>query len=171
MYFKSILALSILFCAEIAIPETVETYVYDAKGRLNVACQATGGSGSRTTYTLDRADNRTAVASQNPWVVLNVGDRLYSADGRFFLVLQPAGNLVLYGPSGALWSTDTIGSGANLAVLQSYGNLVLYNGSGSAVWSNGVISHCSRIVVQNDGNVVIFSTSGAVVWTTNTGGH
>jgi hypothetical protein len=50
-------------------------------------------------------------------------------------VFQSDSNVVLYGPSGAVWSTGTWGTSANLLVLQTDGNLVLYGPSG-AVWSS-----------------------------------
>jgi len=163
--------LGALIAAQAGMSATVSTYTYDARGRLNVACQATPWSGSRTAYSLDRSDNRANVTSYDPSVVITAGSAIYSADGRFYLTLQTDGNLVLYGPSGALWATYTVGSGASQAVLQSYGNLVVYTSTGGVVWWNGIISHCANLVVQNDGNLAIYSTSGAVVWQTNTGGH
>lgn len=150
---------------------TTQTYVYDARGRIKVTCQAFWYAGNRTTYSLDNADNRTNVKAQNQAVNITAGSAISSVDGRFNLTMQTDGNFVLYGPSGALWHTNTYGTSANVAAFQSDGNLVLYNSSGTVFWHAGINSHCASLVVQNDGNVVILATNGAVVWQTNTGGH
>ncbi len=54
-----------------------------------------------------------------------------------FLAVQSDGNLVLYGPYGAQWSTGTVNprTGYQL-VMQNDGNLVLYSSSGP-VWATG----------------------------------
>ncbi|HEV2787192.1 MAG TPA: GDSL-type esterase/lipase family protein, partial [Solirubrobacteraceae bacterium] len=50
---------------------------------------------------------------------------LRSADGRYRLVMQKDGNLVLYGPSGrALWASNTRGRGSHHVRMQADGNLV-----------------------------------------------
>ncbi|MDQ2839234.1 MAG: hypothetical protein M3Y89_17790 [Actinomycetota bacterium] len=92
------------------------------------------------------------------------GQSLVSPDGRLSFIMQGDGNLVLYGPSGPLWSSRSQGPGAS-AVLQGDGNLVVYAG--------GVPRFASRtrgsdqLTVQSDGNVVIYGPSGPL-WATNT---
>lgn len=54
------------------------------------------------------------------------GHSLATADGRYTLNVEGGGNLVLHGPYGWLWQTDTAGSGADRLDLQTTGNLVLY---------------------------------------------
>lgn len=95
---------------------------------------------------------------------------LHSADGRYTLILQGDGNLVLYGPSGrALWANSR--STTDFVVMQGDGNLVGYTNGGNATWaSNTTSSGGNRLVVQNDGNVVIYSATRAV-WATNTAGQ
>jgi hypothetical protein len=95
------------------------------------------------------------------------GDWLTSQDGRFAFVLQDDGNLVLYGPRGALWASNTAGIAVRTAIMQHDGNLVLYGYDGRAVWHSNTYGQTdSRLVLQNDGNVVIYR-SGAV-WASNT---
>lgn len=150
---------------------TAETtiYSYDAKGRLRSSCQY--NSGRVVKYNLDRADNRTRYLSQDVIVRLNTNQRLYSQDQRFFLAMQGDGNLVLYGPTGALWASHTVGSGASFTAFQSDGNLVLYGPSG-AIWaSNTAGNSCSNLAIQNDGNLVIYAANGAAIWSTGTYGH
>lgn len=97
---------------------------------------------------------------------------LLSADGRYRFVMQSDSNLVLYGPSGRpIWSTNTVGRGANHLRMQGDGNLVMYNGANAAVWATNTPRHYSSyLVVQNDGNVVIYDGS-TPIWSTNTAGR
>ena len=91
---------------------------------------------------------------------------LHSPGGAYALCLQTDGNLVQYGPRGALWTTGTRG-GTGL-VNQTDGNLVLYAPGGVPLWASGGRG-ASALVVQTDGNVV--SYAGATpTWTTHTGG-
>lgn len=163
-------AMSLLSFAEPTAASTTETYNYDARGRLKVSCLAPPGAAFRTTYSLDKADNRTNLTTQNYFFGIAAGSGIWSADGRFYLTMQTDGNLVLYGPSGALWQSGTSGSGANTALFQQDGNLVLYSTTG-AVWASGTNSYCANLALQNDGNLVIYSPTGSVVWQTGTGGH
>lgn len=152
----------------------VKTYRYDEQGRLIVTFHREGpatGISVRTTY--DAADNRVVHSAQNVVWTLQVGQSRLSADGRFTLIMQAEGNLVLYITGGpALWGSDSIGSGAVRATFQSDGNLVLYNAANQGVWGSGTNNNWgSTAVVQNDGNFVIYNEAGAPIWATNTGGH
>lgn len=96
---------------------------------------------------------------------------LQSADGRYRFVMQHDSNLVLYGPSGAIWATNTVGRGASHLRMQGDGNLVIYDGADRPIWASGTPRHyASFLVVQNDGNVVIYN-NGAPIWATNTAGR
>jgi hypothetical protein len=100
---------------------------------------------------------------------LGTGETLYvdqsrtSQDGRYRLTVQQDGNLVLYGPTGAVWATGTGGSNARL-VMQHDGNLVLYNGGGGVMWCTNRYGSNARLVVQNDSNLVVYDGSGNVLW-------
>jgi RHS repeat-associated protein len=98
------------------------------------------------------------------------GQNIQSPDGRFEFVFQTDGNVVLYGPNGALWSSNTGGQTATSLAMQPDGNLVEYNGA-TAIWSTGTSTSGSTtsLTVQNDGNVVMSNASGPI-WETNTGG-
>jgi lysophospholipase L1-like esterase len=97
---------------------------------------------------------------------------LRSADGRYRLVMQHDGNLVLYGPSGhALWASNTAGRSADHLRMQGDGNLVIYGPGDSLVWASDTAGHPnSFLTVQNDGNVVIYS-NGQATWSTGTAGR
>merc|ERR1719223_2100472 len=65
--------------------------------------------------------------------VLTVGHPYYSPNRTYSLVCQGDGNLIIYGPSGAEWSTGTHGNG-NICVMQTDGSLVIYTNDGSPTW-------------------------------------
>ena len=92
---------------------------------------------------------------------LHAGDYLLSANGQYKLIVQLDGNVVLYGPSGALWSTNTFGSNVRL-VMQLDGNLVVYSSSNVPLWSSGTAGANTRLVVQNDANLVIYNGASAI---------
>jgi parallel beta-helix repeat protein len=100
------------------------------------------------------------------------GQSLYSCDGRFHLILQNDGNLVLYQGGTPLWASGTTGSSSAVAIMQGDGNFVIYNAAGTALWSSGTPNHSGAyLAVQNDGNVVIYSSVGIPLWSTNTCCH
>lgn len=149
-----------------------DVYRYDALGRLVGSCRALPYSAQKTDYGLDAADNRSNLVSASTAFFLSVNEAIYSADGRFRLVLQSDGNLVLYGPSGALWASNTNGSDASVVFFQPDGNVVLYNSSGVGRWGTNSGTHfCANLTIQNDGNLTITAAGGSVVWASNTGGH
>lgn len=84
------------------------------------------------------------------------GMSLWSANGRYELIMQSDGNLVLYHHGLALWATNTNGIAIEKAVMQSDGNLVLYDYAGNARWaSNTAGNWYAHLVLQCDGNLVI----------------
>lgn len=97
-----------------------------------------------------------------------------SVNGRYTLVYQGDGNLVLYKnyryhPPKALWASNTNGRPAGLCHMQGDGNLVIYGPSRQYVWDSATNEHAgSGLVVQDDGNVVIYRPDGVAVWATNT---
>jgi NlpC/P60 family protein len=111
-----------------------------------------------------------ANASQGPTTLgagqtLGVNGTLTSQSGAYRLVMQNDGNLVEYGPSGWVWSSNTAGSGsANRLVMQNDGNLVMYTSAGAVPFATGEVGSGSNdsLVVQNDGNVVQYGSGGAV---------
>jgi CHAP domain len=93
---------------------------------------------------------------------LQTNQLLRSKDGRFRLIMQGDGNLVLYGPNGAAWDSKTSGSGAR-AIMQGDGHFVVYTGS-TATFATGTAGTPSdALVVQNDGNLVIYG-GGRAQW-------
>jgi lysophospholipase L1-like esterase len=97
------------------------------------------------------------------------GQSWTSPRGNYHLILQPDGNLVLYGPQRkALWATDTQGQPTAEAMMQPDGNLVLYGPEKRQLWSSGNGRKGADLRVQDDGNVVIYQ-KGNAVWSPGTG--
>lgn len=94
-----------------------------------------------------------------------------SCDGRFALVQQSDGNLVLYRDGGkALWSTQTMGKGGQTTVMQDDGNLVIYGASG-AIWSSQTWGHPGAwLGIHDDGSLIVHDTDGTPIWWDGTGG-
>ncbi len=108
--------------------------------------------------------------------VLNVNQSVTSCDGRFVLVMQGDGNLVLYQRIGqgiqALWHTRTNGTNANRAIMQGDGNFVVYDAQNRARWNSRTYNNPgATLAVQNDGNVVVYSAQGRALWHTGTFGR
>lgn len=94
-----------------------------------------------------------------------------SADGRYFLMAQTDGNVVVYSPGyHVLWKTNTGGNpGGSYITLQTDGNIVVYSATGAPLWWTGTPS-VTTLTLQNDGNLVGYPTSGSAQWWTGTGG-
>jgi hypothetical protein len=63
---------------------------------------------------------------------LAIGQSIISENGTFTLTLQADGNLVLSGPNGVAWSSNTAGKGGTHADMQADGNFVLYTAAPTA---------------------------------------
>ncbi len=104
-----------------------------------------------------------------PGGVLATNAPLTSCDGRFSLVMQGDGNMVLYhNGRGAIWNTATTGTAARHTVMQTDGNFVLYPPSGPAIWHTHTNSPGAFLAVQNDGNLVVYSSGGQALWNSGT---
>jgi hypothetical protein len=114
-----------------------------------------------------RADAAAGGSSLSAGQTLSVGQTLISPLSGTRLVMQGDGNLVAYAFGGAIWQTQTAGSGAaNRLVLQGDGNLVVYTSANKAVWNSRTAGSGSANVlsVQDDGNLVLRTSAGAAVW-------
>jgi hypothetical protein len=103
--------------------------------------------------------------------VFHRDQRLTSCSGRFFLVHQGDGNVVLYDNQNgsALWSTRTNGRSTDALIMQSDGNLVLYAPGGNPLWSSRTHGNGGAfLAVQDDGNVVVYTAGGRPLWATGT---
>ena len=105
---------------------------------------------------------------------MSIGAEIVARSGRFRLIMQNDGNLVLYrlSDSKAIWSSNTANSGATRAVMQHDGNFVMYTANNVAKWSSETDGRpANYLMVQDDGNLVIYSVgSNSVQWASNTAG-
>lgn len=100
---------------------------------------------------------------------LNAGWSIKSRDGRYRVVMQSDGNLVLYQSSGAVWATGTNGNSGSWAVMQNDGNLVVRRPGGTAIWASNTAGNSgSRLIIQNDRNLVIYRSNGTASWASGT---
>lgn len=98
---------------------------------------------------------------------LTPGQSLTSSDGRFRLVYQGDGNLVLYDEAlkTPVWWSATSGRSAGMVGMQGDGNLVIYDASITPLWMSGTAANASaRLVLQSDGNLVVYTADGRPVW-------
>jgi hypothetical protein len=131
-----------------------------------------GGSGSGTSGGWNGVGNATYIGSHlvaNQIMYKN--QYLESPNGRYVLMLQNDGNLVIYNGTQALWGSGTQGQTVDQVKMQDDGNLVMYGPQGQGIWGTNTAGHgTSTLYVQNDGNVVIYNSAGAF-WSTNTAGR
>jgi hypothetical protein len=95
------------------------------------------------------------------------GQSLISTDGRYRLVYQGDGNLVLYDAvdRSAPWSSGTAGWTTGQVVMQTDGNFVIYDGSNRPRWMSGTAPNANtRLVLQGDGNLVVYTADGRAPW-------
>jgi hypothetical protein len=109
--------------------------------------------------------------------VLFAGDSLYAGgpskvarNGRYELVLQNDGNMVLYGESRQwVWQSGTYGQPAYRATMQSDGNFVIYNKEGRWLWqthtynsttADGAPTRGAQLIISPKGHIEIFDVYG-----------
>jgi hypothetical protein len=94
-----------------------------------------------------------------PDQALWVNEAITSCNGRFTLVMQDDGNVVLYeNGGGAVWHSQTHGTAGRVVVMQTDGNFVLYDGAGAPLWHTGTHGHPGAMMrVEDDGNVVVWN--------------
>jgi LysM repeat protein len=109
---------------------------------------------------------------------LGIDQKLTSSNGKYTLIMQGDGNLVLYAESNTpVWATRTQGKGAIRASLQDDGNLVLYTKEEErrfrrdvpvAVWASQTSGENVRLILQDDRDLVIYTADGRALWASGT---
>ncbi len=97
---------------------------------------------------------------------------LVSSDGRFTLIYQDDGNLVIYQKDviSAVWHTNTWGTSPGKAIMQADGNFVVYDSSDIAKWNSETFGHSdTHVIMQSDGNLVVYDSGGKALWSRVTG--
>jgi hypothetical protein len=100
------------------------------------------------------------------------GQQITSPSGRYWLLLQYDGDVMVWSRDGRLLFF-TGSRGTARLILQADGNLVGYRSDGSVAWASGTWRDGpSRLDVQDDGNVVLYRADGTPSWYTtwDTGG-
>lgn len=106
---------------------------------------------------------------------LNSGESIYSSNGKYQLILQTDGNLVIYDENHtSIWATNmaTYGKGDHLDV-QFDGNLVVYDKDHKPLWSTGTYkSKVVKLILTDNGNLILFDwtpQNTIAVWTSKEG--
>lgn len=105
-----------------------------------------------------------------PRETLSSGEALVSPDGSQTLVLQPSGQLALFGAAGGdpRWVSDEGDPGDRLVVTAG-GDVRLVGSDGKVEWRTATGGHRgATLVLQDDGDLVVRARGGAVVWDTGT---
>lgn len=98
-------------------------------------------------------------------------DCMASPSGRYQLILQTDGNLVLHDGTKPTWSTRTHGTTPGTLAVQDDGNLVLTSGEGKLLraidnYGSGPDYEDRVLALQDDGNLVLSTKAGKPVWST-----
>lgn len=100
---------------------------------------------------------------------LNAGQGLLDGQslqaGSYQLVMQTDGNLVVYGPAGAVWDSGTVGQPGDSLIMQGDGNLVIYSAYGVPLWSSGTQGNpgaSGHLLIQ--GSLVIENSQSIGLW-------
>ena len=97
--------------------------------------------------------------------VLYANDSKCSKDGRYCLVYQSDGNLVLYHDSTSVWDIGTSGRSAGVAVMQTDGNFVVYDANDQYVWDSGTSGNSGAyLAVEGGGNLAVYAANRAWLW-------
>ncbi|MGE3974952.1 MAG: hypothetical protein AB7F59_10540 [Bdellovibrionales bacterium] len=94
---------------------------------------------------------------------LKPNESFQSANGKYGLVYQSDNNLVLYGPNGPLWASNTSGlPNPNAVEMQGDGNLVIYDKSGKPLWASDTSGHAGAYLgLHTNGQMVMYDRSGS----------
>ncbi|QNP63355.1 tyrosinase family protein [Streptomyces genisteinicus] len=101
-----------------------------------------------------------------PGDTLRGGDSISAGGGRYRLVYETDGNLVLYqdGEHTPRWSSGTQRRSPGMCVMQMDGDLTIDDADGQRVWSLGVDGRGNRLRLTADGAMEVTGLSGAIAW-------
>lgn len=125
------------------------------------------------TYTIHTPDLLSYVNTTLNEGYLHPMQALETADGKYRLILQPDGNLVLYkNGNQPVWASGTDGKQVAFLALQPDGNLVLYSKDYRPLWSTGTANRGAfKLIIQPDGNLVLYTIDNRPLWATYTNGR
>lgn len=129
-------------------------------------------TGARPGVSVPQAENDRLLAGVN----MPVNSWLRSPNGRYGLLFQQTGNLVVYrfdrSPYQPMWNSMTDSRGGVNLRLSNDGVLRMFSSSHQLVWEagdSGAFSHC-YLRMQDDGNLVVYRENGSgmsVAWASN----
>lgn len=93
-------------------------------------------------------------------------DELRSENGKFNLVIQDDGSLVLYFRAFALTGLATYGRGDRFR-LDHDGRLVLLDAANSTLWKLDTDGRGDHLVLENNSNLVLYDRNGVELLSTN----
>lgn len=165
-----------------AVAQTVQTYLYDASGRLigTTMAGAPGSPSAISAYWLDAADNRFVrdagpttppTGSTMAWSnALLSTQKLTSANDLYTMTLDPSGDLVVRNSGGAsVWNSCT-GQGRSLyAWVNAQGQVSIHNERHAVIWSAGPAGNAgAQLTLENSGLAVLRASGGTVLWSSTT---
>jgi hypothetical protein len=101
---------------------------------------------------------------------------LLSHDGKYKMIMQTDGNLVLYNSAQMpVWASSTYGKGTGpyKLMMNSTGTLSIFDTNGINLWSSGVPQNGVgpyRAIMHNDGNFNVVDAHDTIQWATLTQG-
>lgn len=102
---------------------------------------------------------------------LSLNSSIVSPNGKYRLIMQGDGNLVLYSPNRPIWWTGTQNTGANLFIIQADGNMVIYSPA-RYVWASWTQNRGAKtLFLQDDGNLVMYDANFRPIWNSGTAGR
>lgn len=98
-----------------------------------------------------------------PNSTLYANQRITSEQGKYSLVMQGDGHLVMYRADGSVrWSA---GASGWYSIMQGDGNFVLYNSAYQPMFSTGTYGNPNALLhIQDDGNLVVYSSDWRPLW-------
>ncbi|GJM35853.1 MAG: hypothetical protein DHS20C18_48540 [Saprospiraceae bacterium] len=113
----------------------------------------------------------------NKGQTLRDGEKLFSPNGSYYLLMQEDCNLMVYDKEGRpIWATMTQGNGrGGKLVMQVDGNLVVYNKNNKQLWSSKTHPDFDskfssadmkpvKLVLENDGRLALYTSANKAVW-------
>jgi hypothetical protein len=99
---------------------------------------------------------------------MHSGDTIKSMGGRYQLIMQKEGNLVLYNAANKpVWASPTDGNPGARVDMQKEGNLVIYSAANKPVWASPTAGNQgASLQVRDDGHLAIVGAGGRALWTT-----
>ena len=97
---------------------------------------------------------------------LPFGERLYSANRQYSLVVQKDGNVAAYEYlSKPVWSANTFSTPASILEMKEDGNLIIKDKQGHMYWESKTANNPdAKLVLGNDGFLRIMDKNGKPIW-------